>query len=69
MIEGDGVMDREEAIALCRDRCLKETTVRHLISVEGVMRALALGRRLSLPSGAPTSPDPLFVSSIGCIPR
>jgi len=44
VIEGDGVMDREEAIALCRDRCLKETTVRHLISVEGVMRALA--RRL-----------------------
>src|SRR5438552_13696469 len=37
-------MDREEAIALCRDKCEKETTVRHLISVEGVMRALA--RRL-----------------------
>jgi uncharacterized protein len=34
-------MDREAAVALCRERCLKETTVRHLISVEGVMRALA----------------------------
>lgn len=34
-------MDREAAHALCRERCLKETTVRHLISVEGVMRALA----------------------------
>src|SRR4249919_1047775 len=33
--------DREAAIALARERCLKETTVRHLISVEGVMRALA----------------------------
>jgi len=37
-------MDRDAAIALCRDRAEKETTVRHLISVEGVMRALA--RRL-----------------------
>src|SRR4029453_14875379 len=36
-----GVMDREAAVALCREKCLKETTVRHLISVEGVMRALA----------------------------
>jgi hypothetical protein len=36
-------MDRAAAIALCRERCLKDTTVRHLISVEGVMRAL--GRR------------------------
>jgi putative nucleotidyltransferase with HDIG domain len=35
------MMDRETAVALCRARCLKETTVRHLISVEGVMRALA----------------------------
>ena len=35
-------MDREAAVALCREKCLKETTVRHLISVEGVMRALAL---------------------------
>jgi putative nucleotidyltransferase with HDIG domain len=35
------MMDRETAVALCRERCLKETTVRHLISVEGVMRALA----------------------------
>jgi putative nucleotidyltransferase with HDIG domain len=34
-------MEREAAIALCRAKCLKETTVRHLISVEGVMRALA----------------------------
>ncbi|HZD18913.1 MAG TPA: HDIG domain-containing protein [Actinomycetota bacterium] len=34
-------MDRETAHELCRQRCLKETTVRHLISVEGVMRALA----------------------------
>ena len=34
-------MDRESAVELCREKCLKETTVRHLISVEGVMRALA----------------------------
>jgi putative nucleotidyltransferase with HDIG domain len=34
-------MDREAAVALCREKTLKETTVRHLISVEGVMRALA----------------------------
>ena len=34
-------MDRDAAVALCREKCLKETTVRHLISVEGVMRALA----------------------------
>jgi putative nucleotidyltransferase with HDIG domain len=34
-------MERDAAIALCRDKCLKETTVRHLISVEGVMRSLA----------------------------
>ncbi len=34
-------MQRDAAIALCREKCLKETTVRHLISVEGVMRALA----------------------------
>jgi putative nucleotidyltransferase with HDIG domain len=34
-------MDRDAAVAFCRERCLKETTVRHLISVEGVMRALA----------------------------
>jgi putative nucleotidyltransferase with HDIG domain len=34
-------MDRERAHALAREKCLKETTVRHLISVEGVMRALA----------------------------
>ncbi len=32
---------RDEAIALCREHTLKETTLRHLISVEGVMRALA----------------------------
>jgi putative nucleotidyltransferase with HDIG domain len=34
-------MERDAAIALCREKCLKETTVRHLISVEGVMRSLA----------------------------
>ncbi len=34
-------MDRDQAVAFCREKCLKETTVRHLISVEGVMRALA----------------------------
>jgi putative nucleotidyltransferase with HDIG domain len=34
-------MDRDAAIELCRMRAEKETTVRHLISVEGVMRALA----------------------------
>ena len=34
-------MDRDHAVAFCRENCLKETTVRHLISVEGVMRALA----------------------------
>jgi predicted hydrolase (HD superfamily) len=34
-------MDREAALTLCREKTLKDTTVRHLISVEGVMRALA----------------------------
>ena len=34
-------MDRDAAIELSRTRAEKETTVRHLISVEGVMRALA----------------------------
>jgi putative nucleotidyltransferase with HDIG domain len=34
-------VNRDEAIALCRRRTTKETTLRHLISVEGVMRALA----------------------------
>jgi putative nucleotidyltransferase with HDIG domain len=34
-------MDREDALALCRAKTLKDTTVRHLISVEGVMRALS----------------------------
>lgn len=34
-------MEREAALALVRDKAEKETTVRHLISVEGVMRALA----------------------------
>jgi putative nucleotidyltransferase with HDIG domain len=34
-------MDRDDALELARDKTLKETTVRHLISVEGVMRALA----------------------------
>lgn len=33
-------MDRDEALALVRDKSEKETTVRHLISVEGVMRRL-----------------------------
>lgn len=33
-------MDRESALALVRKKAEKETTVRHLISVEGVMRAL-----------------------------
>ena len=33
-------MDRESALALVRQKAEKETTVRHLISVEGVMRAL-----------------------------
>ena len=37
------VIDRAEALELCRARTRKETTLRHLISVEGVMRAL--GRR------------------------
>ena len=36
----EGSVD-EAAVAFCREKCLKETTVRHLISVEGVMRALA----------------------------
>jgi putative nucleotidyltransferase with HDIG domain len=35
------LMDRETAHAFARERCLKETTFRHLISVEGVMRSLA----------------------------
>jgi putative nucleotidyltransferase with HDIG domain len=34
-------MNRDEAIAFARQKAEKETTVRHLISVEGVMRALA----------------------------
>jgi putative nucleotidyltransferase with HDIG domain len=34
-------VDRATAIELCREKTLKETTVRHLISVEGVMRSLA----------------------------
>lgn len=34
-------MDRSSALALVRDKAEKETTVRHLISVEGVMRRLA----------------------------
>jgi putative nucleotidyltransferase with HDIG domain len=34
-------MERSEAIAFAREKAEKETTVRHLISVEGVMRALA----------------------------
>jgi putative nucleotidyltransferase with HDIG domain len=34
-------MDHEAARALVRDKCDKDITVRHLISVEGVMRRLA----------------------------
>ena len=34
-------MEREKALALVREKAEKETTVRHLISVEGVMRRLA----------------------------
>jgi putative nucleotidyltransferase with HDIG domain len=34
-------MDRDQAMALVRDKAEKETTVRHLVSVEGVMRRLA----------------------------
>jgi putative nucleotidyltransferase with HDIG domain len=34
-------MERDAAISLVREKAEKETTVRHLISVEGVMRALA----------------------------
>jgi len=34
-------MEREAALRLVREKAEKETTVRHLISVEGVMRALA----------------------------
>lgn len=34
-------MERHDALALVRDKATKETTVRHLISVEGVMRRLA----------------------------
>jgi uncharacterized protein len=34
-------MQRDEALAFVREKAEKETTVRHLISVEGVMRALA----------------------------
>ena len=34
-------MDRDDALALVRQKAEKETTVRHLVSVEGVMRALA----------------------------
>jgi putative nucleotidyltransferase with HDIG domain len=37
-------MDRTEALGLVREKADKETTIRHLISVEGIMRALA--RRL-----------------------
>ncbi|HWC69705.1 MAG TPA: HDIG domain-containing protein, partial [Actinomycetota bacterium] len=37
----EGAMDRETAHAFARERCLKETTYRHLVSVEGVMRSLA----------------------------
>jgi uncharacterized protein len=33
-------VDRDAALALVRDKAEKETTVRHLVSVEGVMRRL-----------------------------
>ena len=33
-------LEREAAIALCRERVDAPTTLRHLISVEGVMRSL-----------------------------
>ena len=33
-------MDRDQALALVREKTEKETTVRHLISVEGIMRRL-----------------------------
>lgn len=33
-------MDREQALALVREKTEKETTVRHLVSVEGIMRRL-----------------------------
>jgi putative nucleotidyltransferase with HDIG domain len=35
-------MDRAEALALVRSKAEKETTVRHLVTVEGVMRRLAV---------------------------
>lgn len=35
------MMDRRTGLELCRSKTLKDTTVRHLISVEGVMRSLA----------------------------
>ena len=34
-------MDRSSAHAFAREKCLKDTTFRHLVSVEGVMRSLA----------------------------
>jgi putative nucleotidyltransferase with HDIG domain len=34
-------MDRSEAHLFAHEKCQKETTCRHLVSVEGVMRALA----------------------------
>jgi putative nucleotidyltransferase with HDIG domain len=37
----DPPMDRTSAHTFAHEKCLKETTFRHLISVEGVMRALA----------------------------
>jgi putative nucleotidyltransferase with HDIG domain len=37
----EGLMDRGAAYAFAHERCLKETTYRHLISVEGVMRSVA----------------------------
>jgi uncharacterized protein len=34
-------MDRSDAHAFAHEKCLKDTTFRHLVSVEGVMRSLA----------------------------
>ncbi|HEV3473193.1 MAG TPA: HDIG domain-containing protein, partial [Actinomycetota bacterium] len=34
-------MDREKALGIVKERTTKEITFRHLVSVEGVMRALA----------------------------
>jgi putative nucleotidyltransferase with HDIG domain len=51
-------MDRARALELVREKTEKDTTVRHLISVEGIMRRL--GRHLNAqdaPDGAPIDED------------